>query len=208
MVPPSAPRTPRTTHRLRNQPERPPLERPGRRHLSRRPPRRPGRPDTSTSSHLQRRVNIRFASALLVSGLTLAACSVAEQAKTAPVQSAKTSKGKPICGCTAREYFVIFHGDRSTLSAQALKDIALAAAYAKYRHDGMSIYGYSKVSVNLIVDRTLSLQRATAVKRQLLQDGAPKSPIFLRGFGENDLLFPIGPNTPYDQTGYVTIDVN
>jgi len=86
---------------------------------------------------------------------------------------------------------VFFDWDRSDLSAQALATIKQAAnAYKANGNPRITAIGHTDTSGPADYNMALSLRRANAVKRALIQEGVPSAAIETVGRGEAGLLVP------------------
>jgi hypothetical protein len=91
----------------------------------------------------------------------------------------------------APSYLVFFDWDKSNLSPQAVATISQAAA--AYKANGsarITDVGNTDTSGSPDYNMALSLRRADAVKRALIQNGVPAAAIDTTGRGETNLLVP------------------
>jgi len=116
--------------------------------------------------------------------LLLGACNSQPQTMTAPSQP-------PASMAQAPSYLVFFDWDKSTLSPRAMAMISQAAA--AYRLSGsahITDVGNTDTSGTPDYNVALSLRRADAVKKALVQNGVPLEAIETAGRGETNLLVP------------------
>jgi hypothetical protein len=89
----------------------------------------------------------------------------------------------------APSYLVFFDWDRSDLSTQALATISQAAgAYKASGNARVTAIGHTDASGPSDYNMALSLRRANAVKRALVQNGVPAAAIETVGRGKTQLL--------------------
>jgi OmpA family len=120
--------------------------------------------------------------AVIGTTLLLGACDSQPQALTAP---------PPPLMAQAPSYLVFFDWDKSNLSPQAMATISQAAA--AYKSNGsarIANVGNTDTSGSPGYNVALSLRRADAVKRALIQNGVPAASIDTAGRGETNLLVP------------------
>jgi phospholipid transport system substrate-binding protein len=116
--------------------------------------------------------------AVIGTGLLLGACSSPSQAPTAlsPPPSQAPS-------------LVFFDWDKSTLSPQAMDTIKqAAAAYKATGGAAIANVGNTDTSGSTDYNMALSIRRADAVKRALIQNGVPAAAIETAGRGQTNLL--------------------
>ena len=119
--------------------------------------------------------------AVIGAGLSLGACDSQRQPPTASSPSAVTQAPS----------LVFFDWDRSTLSPEAMATISQAAA--AYRATGrarITNIGNTDTSGSTDYNMALSIRRADAVKRALIQKGVPATAIETAGRGQTNLLVP------------------
>lgn len=122
--------------------------------------------------------------AVIGATLVLGACDSQPQALTAPPPP-------PPSMAQAPSYLVFFDWDKSNLSPQAMATISQAAA--AYKSNGsahIANVGNTDTSGSPDYNVALSLRRADAVKRALIQNGVPAASIDTAGRGETNLLVP------------------
>jgi hypothetical protein len=118
--------------------------------------------------------------AVISATLFLGACDSQSQALTAP---------PPPSMAQAPSYLVFFDWDKSNLSPEAMATISQAAA--AYKANGsarIGNVGNTDTSGPPEYNVALSLRRADAVKRALIQNGVPAASIDTAGRGETNLL--------------------
>jgi hypothetical protein len=121
--------------------------------------------------------------AVIGATVLLGACDSQTQALTAPPP--------PPSMAQAPSYLVFFDWDKSNLSPQAVATISQAAA--AYKANGgarITDVGNTDTSGSPDYNMALSLRRADAVKRALIQNGVPAAAIDTTGRGETNLLVP------------------
>jgi phospholipid transport system substrate-binding protein len=119
--------------------------------------------------------------AVIGAGLSLAACDSQHQPLTAP----------PPLAMAQAPSVVFFDWDKSTLSPKAMATISQAAA--AYRATGsarITNIGNTDTSGSTDYNMALSIRRADAVKRALIQNGVPAAAIETAGRGQTNLLVP------------------
>jgi phospholipid transport system substrate-binding protein len=124
---------------------------------------------------------IKLLIAVIGVGLSLGACASQPQAPTAPPPQAMAQAPS----------VVFFDWDRSTLSPEAMATISQAAA--AYRATGsarITNIGNTDTSGSTEYNMALSIRRADAVKRALVQKGVPAAAIETAGRGQTNLLVP------------------
>jgi len=122
--------------------------------------------------------------AVLSTALLLGACASQPQAVVAPPPSAAPQ---------TPSYLVFFDWDRSNLSPQAMSTIGqAAAAYKASGNARIMAVGNTDTSGPPDYNMALSLRRAEAVKRALVQNGVPEAAVQTSGRGETSLLVQTG----------------
>ena len=114
-------------------------------------------------------------------GVSLGACDSQSQRLTTPSPSATAQTPS----------LVFFDWDKSTLSPEAMATISQAAA--AYRATGsarITNIGNTDTSGSTDYNMALSIRRADAVKRALIQKGVPAAAIETAGRGQTNLLIP------------------
>jgi ABC-type transporter MlaC component len=118
--------------------------------------------------------------AVIGTGLLLGACNAQSQAATAP--SPSMAQTPPL---------VFFDWDKSDLSPQAMATINQAAtAYKASGSARIMTVGNTDTSGSTDYNMALSVRRADAVKRALIQNGVPAAAIETAGRGQMNLLVP------------------
>jgi len=121
--------------------------------------------------------------AVIGTGLLLGACNSRPQALTAPSPpSPSMARAPPVA---------FFDWDKSNLSPQAMATISQAAA--SYRASGSArimTVGNTDTSGSTGYNMALSIRRADAVKRALMENGVPAAAIETAGRGQTNLLVP------------------
>ena len=109
----------------------------------------------------------------------------------------------------AKTYIVFFDWDRSTLTPDALKTIADAAAASKTGGvQRVNVTGHADRSGSDQYNMALSLRRAGAVKDQLVRNGVPANQIVVVGRGESQPLVPTADGVREPQNRRVEIVLN
>jgi hypothetical protein len=135
--------------------------------------------------------------AIAGAALLLAACESQPQAVSAP---------PPPPPAQAPQFMVFFDWDRSDLSQQALATIGQAAsAYRTSGNAHITAIGHTDTSGPNDYNMALSLRRANAVKRALVQDGVPAAAIDVVGKGESEPLVQTGDGVREPQNRRVVI---
>jgi ABC-type transporter MlaC component len=119
--------------------------------------------------------------AVIGAGLSMGACDSQRQPSTASTSRAMAQAPS----------LVFFDWDRSTLSPEAMATISQAAA--AYRATGsarITNIGNTDTSGSTDYNMALSIRRADAVKRALIQKGVPAAAIETAGRGQTNLLVP------------------
>jgi phospholipid transport system substrate-binding protein len=120
--------------------------------------------------------------AVIGTGLVLSACNPRPQALTALSPPSPSMAQAPL---------VFFDWDKSNLSPQAMATISQAAA--SYRASGgarIMTVGNTDTSGSTGYNMALSIRRADAVKRALMENGVPAAAIETAGRGQTNLLVP------------------
>jgi len=119
--------------------------------------------------------------AVIGAGLSLGACDSRSQPLTAPSPPAMAQAPS----------LVFFDWDRSTLSPEAMATISqAAAAYKATGSARITNVGNTDTSGSTDYNMALSIRRADAVKRALIQKGVPAAAIETAGRGQTNLLVP------------------
>ena len=126
---------------------------------------------------------IKPLTAVIGATVLLGACNSQPQALTAPAPSLSMAQ--------APSYVVFFDWDKSDLSPQAMATISqAAAAYKTSGNARITDVGNTDTSGAAGYNMALSLRRADAVRRALIQNGVPVAAIDTTGRGETNLLVP------------------
>jgi OOP family OmpA-OmpF porin len=108
-----------------------------------------------------------------------------------------------------RQFLVFFGFDQSTLSEEAARVVAEAAAAAKqFGSTVISIVGHTDTSGSTAYNAALSLRRAQAVKDGLVAQGLGAAMISTNGRGELELMVLTGDGVKEPQNRRATIDLN
>jgi outer membrane protein OmpA-like peptidoglycan-associated protein len=136
-----------------------------------------------------------FMSMLL--GITLSACTT--QTKLSPIKD-KANLAQAMCMCAfqPREYIVFFKSNSSALSRRSQEIIGIVAGESK--EDGftpITVSGFTDTAGNSKDNMILSLKRAKAVSKLLINDGVPKRWIVVKAYGDTNLIVPTQANVAY-----------
>jgi hypothetical protein len=138
--------------------------------------------------------------ALVGAALLLGACDSQPQTTSAPPPPPPPSMSQ------ASSYLVFFDWDKSTLSPQAVATISqAAAAYKTAGSARLTNVGNADTSGSPDYNMALSLRRAEAVRRALIQNGVPAEAIDTSGRGETNLLVATGDNVREPQNRRVEV---
>ena len=112
----------------------------------------------------------------------------------------------PVPATVPRSFVVFFDAGKSTLSADARRIIADAAAdYRKHNAHRMSVFGHADRAGGDTANRKVSLQRALAVQRAFVAAGIPASEIGIAARGESEPAFLTSDRTQEPQNRRVEI---
>jgi phospholipid transport system substrate-binding protein len=121
--------------------------------------------------------------AVIGTGLLLGACNLHPQALTTPTS--------PPLSMAQAPSVVFFDWDKSNLSPEAIATISqAAAAYEASGSARIMNVGNTDTSGSTDYNMALSIRRADAVKRVLMQNGVPAAAIETAGRGQTNLLVP------------------
>jgi hypothetical protein len=111
-------------------------------------------------------------------------------------------------GTQANKYLVFFDWDKATLTPEARKVVASAAAeFVKTGQAKIVATGYTDTSGSPKYNLRLSERRAEAVKQELVRLGVPAANITTFGKGETDLLVPTADGVREARNRRVEIEV-
>jgi hypothetical protein len=138
--------------------------------------------------------------ALVGAALLLGACDSQPQTTSAPPPPPPQSMSQ------APSYLVFFDWDKSALSPQAVATISQAAtAYKTSGSTRLTNVGNADTSGAPDYNVALSLRRAEAVRRALIQNGVPAEAIDTSGRGETNLLVATADNVREPQNRRVEL---
>jgi outer membrane protein OmpA-like peptidoglycan-associated protein len=135
-----------------------------------------------------------------MAALALAACSATSEPQPAPPPAppapavvapiAAPPPPPPVPTTVPRSFVVFFDAGKSTLSADARRIIAeAAAAYRTHNAHRMSVLGHADRAGGDTANRKISLQRALAVQRAFVAAGIAAAEIGIAARGESEPAF-------------------
>ncbi len=120
-----------------------------------------------------------------------------------PLVAAPVAAPAPVA---TRSYLVFFDWDKATLTDRARQIIREAAENStRVAYTRIAVDGHTDTSGTAHYNMGLSVRRARAVAGELVRDGVPSAAIFIRGFGQTNLLVPTGPGVREPQNRRVEI---
>lgn len=154
--------------------------------------------------------------AALMVALAVSACTATPEQQPAPPPAApvpavvapiaEPPPPPPVPVTVPRSFVVFFDAGKATLSADARRIIAdAAAAYRKHNAHRLSVLGHADRFGGDTANRKVSLQRALAVQRAFVAAGIPASEIGIAARGESEPAFLTSDQTQEPQNRRVEI---